>query len=142
MFGKKTVADQFVEVLVQAGVERVFGIVGDSLNALSDAIRRNNAIEWVHVYNEESAAFAAAAEAQLTGELAVYPAGWEIRDHLAGGCGIAGEKRELHQLGVIPEGVVVAGGRLGSSGIAGLQPARVGLEPVAQAGLLRFRQAA
>ncbi|HET6478857.1 MAG TPA: pyruvate dehydrogenase [Actinoplanes sp.] len=71
MFGKKTVADQFVEVLVQAGVERVFGIVGDSLNALSDAIRRNNAIEWVHVYNEESAAFAAAAEAQLTGELAV-----------------------------------------------------------------------
>ncbi|MCO8270785.1 pyruvate dehydrogenase [Actinoplanes sp. TRM 88003] len=72
MFGKKkTVADQFVEVLVQAGVERIYGLVGDSLNALSDAIRRNDAIEWVHVHNEEAAAFAAAAEAQLTGKLAV-----------------------------------------------------------------------
>ncbi|MCY1140120.1 pyruvate dehydrogenase [Actinoplanes sp. Pm04-4] len=72
MFGKgKTVADQLVEVLVQAGVERIYGLVGDSLNALSDAIRRNDAIEWVHVHNEEAAAFAAAAEAQLTGKLAV-----------------------------------------------------------------------
>ncbi|MBM2623142.1 pyruvate dehydrogenase [Actinoplanes sp. LDG1-06] len=72
MFGKsKTVADQLVEVLVQAGVERIYGIVGDSLNALSDAIRRNDAIEWVHVHNEESAAFMAAAEAQVTGRLAV-----------------------------------------------------------------------
>ncbi|WP_067504188.1 pyruvate dehydrogenase [Actinoplanes sp. TFC3] len=71
-FGKKqTVADQLVEVLVQAGVERIYGIVGDSLNALSDAIRRNDAIDWVHVHNEEAAAFAAAAEAQLTGKLAV-----------------------------------------------------------------------
>jgi pyruvate dehydrogenase (quinone) len=72
VFGKgKTVADQLVEVLVQAGVERIYGLVGDSLNALSDAIRRNDAIEWVHVHNEEAAAFAAAAEAQLTGRLAV-----------------------------------------------------------------------
>lgn len=71
MFGKKTVADQFVEVLVQAGVTRIYGLVGDSLNALSDAIRRNDAIEWVHVHNEEAAAFAAAAEAQITGKLAV-----------------------------------------------------------------------
>ncbi|WP_236028436.1 thiamine pyrophosphate-binding protein [Paractinoplanes lichenicola] len=72
VFGRnKTVADQLVEVLVQAGVERIYGIVGDSLNALSDAIRRNDAIEWVHVHNEESAAFMAAAEAQVTGKLAV-----------------------------------------------------------------------
>ncbi|WP_250038086.1 pyruvate dehydrogenase [Paractinoplanes maris] len=72
MFGKgKTVADQFVEVLIRAGVERIYGLVGDSLNALSDAIRRNDAIEWVHVHNEEAAAFAAAAEAQITGKLAV-----------------------------------------------------------------------
>ena len=72
MFGKKqTVADQLVEVLVQAGVRRIYGIVGDSLNSLSDAIRRSGEIEWVHVHNEESAAFAASAEAQLTGRLAV-----------------------------------------------------------------------
>lgn len=72
MFGsKQTVADQLVELLVEAGVKRVYGIVGDSLNAFTDAIRRNDAIEWVHVHNEEAAAFAASAEAQLTGELAV-----------------------------------------------------------------------
>lgn len=66
-----TVADQIIEVLVQAGVQRVYGLVGDSLNPLADAIRRNPAIEWVHVRNEEAAALAAAAEAQLTGRLAV-----------------------------------------------------------------------
>ncbi|MGX6605779.1 pyruvate dehydrogenase [Micromonosporaceae bacterium Da 78-11] len=72
MFSKKqTVGDQLVEVLVQAGVERIYGIVGDSLNAFSDAIRRSGTIEWVHVHNEESAALAASAEAQLTGKLAV-----------------------------------------------------------------------
>jgi len=72
VFGKKqTVADQLVEVLVQAGVRRIYGIVGDSLNSLTDAIRRNDDIEWVHVHNEEAGAFAASAEAQLTGKLAV-----------------------------------------------------------------------
>ncbi|WP_202963997.1 pyruvate dehydrogenase [Actinoplanes friuliensis] len=72
MFGnKQTVAEQLVALLVQAGVRRVYGIVGDSLNAFSDAIRRNDDIDWVHVHNEEAAAFAASAEAQLTGELAV-----------------------------------------------------------------------
>ncbi|WP_213009958.1 pyruvate dehydrogenase [Paractinoplanes toevensis] len=72
VFGKKqTVADQLVEVLVQSGVRRIYGIVGDSLNSLSDAIRRSGDIEWVHVRNEEAAAFAASAEAQLTGKLAV-----------------------------------------------------------------------
>jgi pyruvate dehydrogenase (quinone) len=67
----KTVADQFVATLAVAGVKRVYGIVGDSLNGLTDAIRRQGKIEWVHVRHEEVAAFAAGAEAHLTGELAV-----------------------------------------------------------------------
>ena len=66
-----TVADQFVEVLVQAGVQRIYGIVGDSLNPVVDAVRRTPGIEWVHVRHEEAAAFAAGAEAQVTGRLAV-----------------------------------------------------------------------
>src|ERR1700753_1769192 len=66
-----TVADQFAETLAAAGVKRIYGIVGDSLNGLADAIRRQNKIEWVHVRHEEVAAFAAGAEAHLTGELAV-----------------------------------------------------------------------
>src|SRR6266849_10451102 len=67
----KTVADQFAETLAAAGVKRIYGIVGDSLNGLTDAIRRQGKIEWVHVRHEEVAAFAAGAEAHLTGDLAV-----------------------------------------------------------------------
>jgi pyruvate dehydrogenase (quinone) len=72
----RTAADDLLAVLVQAGVRRVYGLVGDSLNAFSDAVRRsggaaNGGIDWVHVHNEEAAAFAASAEAQLTGRLAV-----------------------------------------------------------------------
>jgi pyruvate dehydrogenase (quinone) len=67
----QTVADQFAEVLAAAGVKRIYGIVGDSLNGLTDALRRQGKIEWVHVRHEEVAAFAAGAEAHLTGELAV-----------------------------------------------------------------------
>jgi thiamine pyrophosphate-dependent acetolactate synthase large subunit-like protein len=66
----KTVADQFAETLAAAGVKRIYGIVGDSLNGLTDARRRHGKIEWVHVRHEEVAAFAAGAEAHLTGELA------------------------------------------------------------------------
>ncbi len=66
-----TVAEQLVEALIAAGVERVYGIVGDSLNGIVDAIRRSGRIEWIGVRNEEAAAFAACAEAQLTGRLAV-----------------------------------------------------------------------
>src|ERR1700749_1228620 len=66
-----TVADQFVETLAAAGVKRAYGIVGDSLNGITDAIRRNGKIEWVHVRHEEAGAFAAGAQAHLTGELAV-----------------------------------------------------------------------
>jgi pyruvate dehydrogenase (quinone) len=65
------VADQLVSVLRQAGVTRVYGVVGDSLNPVVDAIRTTGGIDWVHVRNEEAGAFAAAAEAQLTGRLAV-----------------------------------------------------------------------
>src|SRR6202046_1717174 len=67
----KTVADQFAETLVAAGVKRIYGIVGDSLNGLTDAIRKQGRIEWLHVRHEEVAAFAAGAEAHLTGSLAV-----------------------------------------------------------------------
>jgi pyruvate dehydrogenase (quinone) len=67
----KTVAEQFVEILVAAGVRRIYGIVGDSLNGLTDAIRRQGKIGWIHVRHEEVAAFAAGAEAHLTGEFAV-----------------------------------------------------------------------
>lgn len=66
-----SVADQVVDMLEQAGVKRIFGIVGDSLNPITDALRRKKTIEWIHVRHEEVAAFAASAEAQLTGSLAV-----------------------------------------------------------------------
>lgn len=70
------IADQLVEQLQAAGVRRIYGIVGDSLNPIVDAVRRTGGsakggIDWVHVRHEEAAAFAAAAEAQLTGQLAV-----------------------------------------------------------------------
>jgi pyruvate dehydrogenase (quinone) len=67
----KTGADYLVAALAQAGVKRVYGVVGDSLNGFSDALRRNGEIAWVHMRHEEGAAFAAAAEAHLTGQLAV-----------------------------------------------------------------------
>jgi pyruvate dehydrogenase (quinone) len=67
----KLVAEQFAETLVAAGVKRIYGVVGDSLNGFTDAIRRQGKIEWLHVRHEEVAAFAAGAEAHLTGSLAV-----------------------------------------------------------------------
>jgi len=66
-----TAADYLVETLTQAGVARIYGVVGDSLNGMTDALRRSRTIEWIHVRHEEGAAFAAAAEAHLTGKLAV-----------------------------------------------------------------------
>jgi pyruvate dehydrogenase (quinone) len=66
-----TVAAQLVQMLRDAGVERIYGVVGDSLNPVVDAVRHTDGIEWVHVSNEEGGAFAAAAEAQVTGRLAV-----------------------------------------------------------------------
>ena len=70
------VAEQIVTQLVDAGVHRIYGIVGDSLNPIVDAVRKTGGsaqggIDWIHVRHEEAAAFAASAEAQLTGKLAV-----------------------------------------------------------------------
>ncbi|MEU3691707.1 pyruvate dehydrogenase [Streptomyces narbonensis] len=67
---KQNVAEQFVDILVRAGVKRLYGVVGDSLNPVVDAIRRTSALDWVQVRHEEVAAFAAGAEAQITGSLA------------------------------------------------------------------------
>jgi pyruvate dehydrogenase (quinone) len=67
----QNVADQFIAVLSAVGVKRIYGIVGDSLNAITDAVRRQEGMEWIHVRHEEVAAFAAGAEAHLTGNLAV-----------------------------------------------------------------------
>ncbi|WP_137992554.1 pyruvate dehydrogenase [Streptomyces vilmorinianum] len=67
---KKNVAEQFVDILVRTGVQRLYGVVGDSLNPVVDAIRRTPGIDWIQVRHEEAAAFAAGAEAQITGRLA------------------------------------------------------------------------
>jgi pyruvate dehydrogenase (quinone) len=71
MSQKKTVAEILIETLVAAGVKRVFGVVGDSLNAILEEIGKRKDIEWIPVRHEETGAFAAGAQAHLTGELAV-----------------------------------------------------------------------
>jgi pyruvate dehydrogenase (quinone) len=68
---QKTVSEIIVNTLVAAGVKRVFGVVGDSLNGVTDAIRTTEGIEFIAVRHEEGGAFAAGAEAHLTGDLAV-----------------------------------------------------------------------
>jgi len=67
----QTVAELLVDSLLNAGVKRIYGLVGDSLNPVTDAVRRSGKIQFVHVRHEETAAFAAGAEAQLTGQLSV-----------------------------------------------------------------------
>src|SRR6201997_992259 len=64
----RKVADVLWEMLVSAGVKRCYGIVGDALNPVIDALRRNGTIDFVHVRNEEYGVFAAVAEAYLTGK--------------------------------------------------------------------------
>lgn len=68
---QKTVSDQLVEMLAAAGVRRIYGMAGDALHPLMEALQRDARIRWVHVRHEETAAFAACAEAQLSGDLAV-----------------------------------------------------------------------
>jgi pyruvate dehydrogenase (quinone) len=68
---KRTVADQLVEILLAGGAQRVYGVVGDSLNPVVDAVRRHDGLDWVSVRHEETGAFAAGADAQLTGRLGV-----------------------------------------------------------------------
>lgn len=65
----KKVADQLVDTLEQAGVKRIYAVTGDSLNEVNEAVRKNGHIQWIHVRHEETAAYAAGAEAQLTGNL-------------------------------------------------------------------------
>jgi pyruvate dehydrogenase (quinone) len=67
----RTAAEFMAETLAQAGVKRIYGVVGDSLNGFTDALRRLKSIEWIHMRHEEGAAFAAGADAHLTGQLAV-----------------------------------------------------------------------
>ena len=68
---RKKVADLLVEVLAKAGVRQIYGVSGDSLNGITDSIRATKQIQWIHLRHEETAAFAAGAEAHLTGRLAV-----------------------------------------------------------------------
>ena len=63
----KNVADQLVEMLVNAGIKRIYAVTGDSLNEVNDAVRREGSIQWIHVRHEEAGAYAAGAEAQLNG---------------------------------------------------------------------------
>src|ERR1700750_3184095 len=63
----KTVADQLVEMLVSAGIKRIYAVTGDSLNEVNDAVRREGSIQWIHVRHEEAGAFAASAESELSG---------------------------------------------------------------------------
>src|ERR1700727_832146 len=67
----KAAAEYLVEALEKAGVKRVYGVVGDSLTELTDAMRRQKSIVCSHMRHEEAGAFAAGAEAHLTGSLAV-----------------------------------------------------------------------
>ena len=66
----KNVAEQLVDTLEKAGVKRIYAVTGDSLNEVNEAVRKNGKIKWIHVRHEETGAYAAAAEAQLNGELA------------------------------------------------------------------------
>ena len=63
----KNVSDQLVETLVGAGIHRIYAVTGDSLNHVNAAVHRNGKIKWIHVRHEETAAYAAGAEAQLNG---------------------------------------------------------------------------
>ena len=84
---KQTVATLIAKTLEQAGVKRIWGVTGDSLNGLSDSLHRMGTIEWLGTRHEEVAAFAAGAEAQLTGQLAVCAGSCGPGNlHLINGC--------------------------------------------------------
>ena len=96
-----SVADAIVALLKSSGVRRVYGVPGDSLNGLTDALRRDGGITWEHVRHEEAAGFAAGAEAALTGELAVC----------AGSCGPGQPAPDQRPVRRQPEPGAGAGGR-------------------------------
>ena len=68
----KKIAEQLIDTLVESGVERIYAVTGDSLNEVNEAVRKNNKIQWIHVRHEETGAYAAAAEAQLTGRIGCW----------------------------------------------------------------------
>jgi pyruvate dehydrogenase (quinone) len=96
------VADQMVEVLATAGVKRIYGVVGDTLNGFSDAVRRRGGIEWLHVRHEEVAAFATGADAHITRGLAVCAGSCGRGNlHLINGlfdCGSRGRRRNRRRV--------------------------------------------
>lgn len=65
----RKIAEQLIDTLVRSGVQRIYAVTGDSLNEVNEAVRKNDKIQWIHVRHEETGAYAAAAEAQLTGRL-------------------------------------------------------------------------
>lgn len=65
----KKIAEQLIDTLVESGVERIYAVTGDSLNEVNEAVRKNHKIQWIHVRHEETGAYAAAAETQLTGRI-------------------------------------------------------------------------
>jgi pyruvate dehydrogenase (quinone) len=69
------ISDLFEQTLAQAGVRRIYGLVGDSLNGITESVRKQGRIDWIHVRHEETAAFAAGAEAHLTDTPAESPGG-------------------------------------------------------------------
>ena len=87
----KNISDQLVEILVEAGIQRIYAVTGDSLNHVNAAVHRNGKIKWIHVRHEETAAFAAGAEAQLNG-LACCNAGF-IQSWFYGKCNASGHWR-------------------------------------------------
>ncbi len=70
---QKKIAEQLIDTLAESGVERIYAVTGDSLNEVNEAVRKNNQIKWIHVRHEETGAYAAAAEAQLTGRPGCCP---------------------------------------------------------------------
>ena len=118
-----TIADLPTKTLADAGVERIWGVTGDSLNGLSDSLHRVDRIVWMHVRHEETAAFAAGAEAALTGKLAVC----------AGSCGPVGTPSSQTAVsGAVPQ--VPTSAVVGGAGevIAGGSPAVAAANPPAR----------
>lgn len=100
----KTVADLIAETLAEAGVERIWGVTGDSLNGLNDSLRRMGRIDWMSVRHEETAAFAAGAEAAVTGKLAVCrPALWAAARMRTSGPIRIGSMRPLRAASTAPD---------------------------------------
>ena len=116
----KKVADQLVEMLLQAGIKRVYGITGDSLNELNDAVRRSPDLQWVHVRNEEAGAFAAQGEALVTGNLTQ---GSATVSNVTPSVGIVTGMPLFNIQGLFPQGTTVAS--ISGTSVTMSQPASI-----------------